>query len=180
MGNVDINLRNCISGERIVGEHIYGKDYSDAVKCSNVKDVFIKECVIIGGKEDVLDCNRYSENISLFQCMLVPTGLFVATIKGGSKNVSFVDCSIDGHGKEVDIDLGNWSDQSEEKATGVLISNCNTMDGSPIRVRVLNADKPVILNCNIEYAFPHPDAWYHDLCVRVFMFARKWLGLWAG
>ncbi len=118
---------------------------------------------IYGGAEDCVDINNQARDI-VVSSTFVPQGKFAATIKGGVHGVTLIG-TLWTRGSEVDIDLGNWSDQSSRKTTRVAL-NLETADGKPVRVRVLNAEKPIVVgDTRVEYIWPHPDAWYHRIVV---------------
>lgn len=97
---------------------------------------------IHGGSEDCLDVNNKCRDVIVGdeKTVWVPRGKYVATIKGGSHRVEVRGILV-GHGKEVSVDLGNWSDQSNDRTEGVYI-NLKTDDGSAISYRRLNATSP--------------------------------------
>jgi len=126
------------------------RNYSDILKLSHATNILVKDCVIYGGKEDCIDMNRYCDNIVVDNCRLASGGLYVATIKGGTKNVTFQDVIVTKHGKETDIDIGNWSDQSNEMTKNITLDNVTSTDGKPVRVRVLWADRPLVIGGNVK------------------------------
>lgn len=123
--------------------------FSDTLKFSKVEYAKAQSCVIWGCKEDCIDMNRYCNNIIVEDCVLIPSGKFGVTIKGGTRNVVLRDVTFHGHGKEVDIDIGNWSDQSAEMTTGITLSNVKSDDGRPVVVRVLWGDDPNVIGGNV-------------------------------
>jgi len=119
--------------------------FNDALKLSNCYDTTLTAATVYGGSEDVLDINR-GANLYVYIKKAMPRGKYVATIKGGAENITIkIDCLI-GHGKETDFDLGNWSDQEPLKRTKKVYLDITTSDGSPVKVRVLHAWKPILLN----------------------------------
>ena len=147
--------------------------WSDTVKItSGCADFKLTADAIYGGKEDCVDINNRCVGIEVV-ANFHPQGKYVATIKGGVRGV-LLKGILNGHGKEVDIDLGNWSDQSSQKTQGVKL-DLVAYDQSPVTVRVLNAEKPVLVPGSgpYRYVFPHPDAWYHGLAVWFFFKFRK-------
>ena len=125
-------------------------DYNDILKLSHATNTQILSSMIYGGTEDCIDMNRYCENILVQDTRLHPFGSYCCTIKGGTKNVILKNIVLGGHGKETDIDLGNWSDQSSELTTNITLDNVTCYDGSPVRVRVLWADPPTVIGGNVK------------------------------
>ena len=143
-------------------------DWSDTIKItSQCTGLRLTADEILGGTEDCVDINNGCRDIkvtSLFHAQ----GKYVATIKGGAEEVTLSGI-VTKHGTEVDIDLGNWSDQSSAPVRGVRL-DLKSITGLPIVVRVLNAAKPTLAGAGpYRFAFPHPDAWYHGLAVWFFL-----------
>lgn len=135
-------------------------EFSDILKLSHAKNTVVRGCHIYGGKEDCVDMNRNCENILIENCTVYPFGSYGFTIKGGAKNITLRNVIFDGHGGEADIDLGNWSDQSMEQTKNVVLENVRTLDGSPVKVRVLWAEKPTIVDSNVKLlVIPKPIIW---------------------
>lgn len=126
--------------------------YTDALKFSHAERCLVERCDITGGSEDCIDMNRMCRDITISDSILRVNGHQAITIKGGSAGIHLKDLLIHGEGKYAEIELGNWSDQSMAKTTGVLIENCSRSDGRPVRVVVGRADNPTIIggNCVIN------------------------------
>lgn len=124
--------------------------YSDTLKFSCCQIVKVHDCKIVGGNEDCIDMNNLCSNLDVTNCELESRGKYVMTIKGGTTDVLVSDTCILAHGSETDIDLGNWSDQSEAETKRVILSNVFAQDGQPVRVRVLWAEKPLVIGGNVK------------------------------
>ncbi len=125
--------------------------YHDTIHVSHGVNVAILNSEIPGGTEDCVDLNNNSANISVISCGVHPNGEYGFTIKGGTHDVKLHDVIFRSHGKTVDIDLGNWSDQNtKDKTKRVTLENLTSTDGSPVRVRVLWADKPTVIGGNVK------------------------------
>lgn len=123
---------------------------SDTLKFSNCTNFTVERCEIVGGKEDCIDMNRGSLGY-VTNCNLRPTGNFAMTIKGGFKDLVLENIILDSHGKEVDIDLGNWSCQGKWAWTsGIILKNVTAADGKPVIVRVLWASSPKVIGGNVK------------------------------
>lgn len=179
----DLNLTNYYDTDNnsdvvvsMVGFPITKPWWSDTVKitsgCRNFKYTARE---IYGGKEDCVDVNNKARIISLFVTNWHPQGKYLATIKGGAYSVA-LHGDVQSHGTEVDVDIGNWSDQSNEPTTDTILG-LYSQTGKPIKVRVLNGTAPYMINGTgpYVYAFPKPDTWYHKYCVWIFLTS---LGLW--
>jgi len=143
-------------------------DYEDTVKFSGWQDAVVEGCDITGGAEDCIDINRMCRDITIKDSILRITGNQAVTIKGGSSGISLENVVIHGAGKYAEIELGNWSDQSMAKTTGVLLHNVSRADGKPVRVVVGVADKPLIIggNCVINQKW--------SLLVKLYCMLKGW------
>jgi hypothetical protein len=108
---------------------------------------------VAGGREDVIDIN-HSNDCVVTLGVSVPRGKYLSTQKGGSFNNKLTVLHQIGHGSEVDHDYGNKSDQSDK------LTRCNTLntnsveDGSSPTVRIIRAEKPLVLGVAVSYKFP--------------------------
>lgn len=152
-----------IDGDRAFGTYEYGVidgsldgGYDDTLKLTKTRGVRVFANKIIGGFEDCVDMNVVEDCIVNCRAF-VAGGEYVATIKGGSRAVTLTGTIYQG-GRTVDVDLGNWSDQSQEKTRGVRLSLIR-IDGRKVKVRVLHAERPIFVNGpqNYTYAFPSPN-----------------------
>lgn len=139
---------------RIVGEDIVptdGVDWDDTLKFSHCTNSNVSFCTILGSSEDAVDMNRECENITLFENHIFTKGAYGVTIKGGSRTVCLQKCVFHGEPKSgYDIDLGNWSDQSDKLTVDVGLEDVTHVSGRPVRVRVLWAKKPIIVGGNVK------------------------------
>lgn len=146
-GTLDVNALS-ICGVRPVGDCIFGlidgSAGSDALKVTDSADGRIRVGQIIGGREDCVDVNNHAKGIEVVCELYEPKGDYVITAKGGSRDLTFAGF-VRGHGRVVDVDLGNLSDQSDDLTTGVRL-NLVHESGEPITVRVLGAEDPVFVN----------------------------------
>jgi hypothetical protein len=154
-----------IDGERIKPDNCL--DYDDVLKFSNVKYAVVTKSDVWGGKEDCIDMNRNCSDICINDSYLFPRGKYGMTIKGGTKNVTLRNVTFLGHGKEADIDIGNWSDQSQEKTTNIKLIDVIASDGKPVRVRVLWGDPPEVVGGNVKIVIVSP------VLVKIYRFLRK-------
>jgi hypothetical protein len=126
-----------------------GPEIADTLKfTSRLTNFTVYLNTVYGGREDCVDVNNHSENLHIYAKLWVPQGKYLATIKGGSKFIT-LGGKVRGHGKEVDVDIGNISDQST-KPTGPVYLNLTHEKGEPITVRVLNGEKPKFLNAQYQ------------------------------
>jgi len=117
---------------------------SDTLKVTASREVMVVAKRIVGGREDCVDVNNRSQDVSIYAEVFEPRGKYLATIKGGSRNV-MLRGGVKGHGSVVDVDIGNISDQSDE-LTGPVRLDLEHLDGEEITVRVLGGSRPVFVN----------------------------------
>jgi len=115
------------------------RQYNDILKFSNAKDCAAKNCIIFGGSEDCIDINRNCDGIHILNCRLSPYGKQGITIKGGVKNVTIEKVVFTTTPTNVEIELGNYSEQSDEPPTNIQLVNVERLDGGVVRVKCLNA-----------------------------------------
>lgn len=113
---------------------------------------------VTSGQEDCIDINNQCEHLTLRVEKLIFQGAMGVTIKGGSRHIiiSANDCL--GHGKETDVDIGNWSDQSSEPTTDVTL-DIRRLDSDCTYVRVINGQRPVFEVGSGPYKFVFPWPW---------------------
>lgn len=141
------------------------KKYSDLLKFSNRQNVVVINCTIYGGKEDCVDINRLCENIRFFRCRFIIRGKRAMTIKA-SGEVGLKDCVIEGHGKNHDIQLGNYTHTGNVKTYNIHLENVTATDGKPVIVNVMNSQKPKVIGGNVKVTVMFPLFW------RVYFFLR--------
>lgn len=115
---------------------------TDTIHCSGAYGATLTASSIIGGSEDCIDFNNTSHDLAIKVEYLESGGKYVSTIKGGSYRI-YLGGVIHLHGSEVDVDLGNWSDQSSALTMAVTL-DLKSSDGSPVTYRILNASKPIL------------------------------------
>lgn len=127
------------------------KGVTDALKISGVKRLRVVVGVLDGrgATEDAVDIN-HSHDVELVVSDLYAGDRYCATIKGASTNIKIVVVCQHGHGSETDYDYGNFSDTDNGKTTGCTLAIGNN-DCSDVRVRVLSADKPTLIDVGPEY-----------------------------
>lgn len=133
---------------------------SDTLKITDCSDGEVRARKVFGGREDCVDVNNKCSNIFILAELFVPKGKYLATIKGGSSNIT-LQGDVSGHGSEVDIDIGNVSDQSDN-LTGPVKLCLRHIAGDSITVRCLGGARPLILNPDVQQykiVFEVPGFW---------------------
>lgn len=164
----DIVVRDLVVDPRLEG--LDPASYDDLLKFSNAVSISIENLVVDGNgeqRENAIDMNRNCMSISIKNARLVSGWQNAITIKGGCVSIHLENVEIvPGHG-HCDIELGNWSDQSQFKTRGVSLKNVWRSDGEPVRLRVGNAEYPVITNCDIEYL------WFQSLLLKAYVAIKR-------
>lgn len=153
----DINYR-AYAAERDIfleNERIYPDNplsYSDILKFSNCSNVLVKDCQIVGGKEECVDIVRGDDYV-LQGLVLEPKGQAAIVIKGAVVNYKIIDCEFLSHGKKQDIELGQFDNYwtfGRKPTRGGAIVNVRARDGKPVKVVLWDAEKPEIINSNVK------------------------------
>ncbi len=148
---------------------------ADTIKCSTgLTNFSLRIGRVTSGKEDCLDINNLCRGVSVTSELWTLRGTMGITAKGGSSNI-YISGPMDGRGKECDVDLGNASDQSHAKVTGVQL-NLWRVDSGAVRVRVLNSDMPYEVPGSGPYTYVFPWKWtpFRSMVVKIFMEWRRW------
>lgn len=156
--------------DRIVGsEHAPRTPfaYDDALKfTSGLTEFTGRFGTVYSGAENAADLNNKCRNVNLSADRWMANGSkYPFTIKGGSESIVITGV-LDGHGTEVDVDAGNWSDQSNNWVK-LWTLGLKSLDGKPIVVRCLQAHAPYFMDGTgpYVYAFPSPYSWCHGIAV---------------
>lgn len=126
-------------------------DYSDILKFSNSTNCVVEGCTIHGGKEDCIDAVRGS-NYKIFNTTLIPFHNGI-TLKGSIDGVLLDNVLFDGHGKDCDIDIGQFDNYwwiGRAPTRNVTLNNVKSTDGKPVIVRLWDAATPIITNSNVK------------------------------
>lgn len=110
---------------------------------------------VTSGKEDAFDFNNLCAGVSVTAKKIILQGSMGITIKGGCRDIGVTCFDVVGRGKETDVDLGNWSDQSHDYVQRVSL-NLRRRDGSPIYVRMIASDQPSLVPGSGPYVFVFP------------------------
>lgn len=123
-----------------------GEVGSDALKISACRNIAVTAHRVVGGKEDAIDINNHCEDVWVAAGEIVPKGDYAITVKGGSKGI-IIHGVIVGHGKVVDVDIGNVADQSDNLTGPVKLCLWHD-DGTdePITVRCIGGPRPILMN----------------------------------
>jgi hypothetical protein len=119
------------------------KEYDDLFKCSNVDGLIARGLTIPASREDSIDCVRGS-NYLIQSCTIQGS----VTIKGAIDGFEINNCVISGT-----VELGqydNYWTRGRAPTRYVRLVNCCSPDGSPIRVKLWDAEMPVVQNTNLK------------------------------
>jgi hypothetical protein len=141
-----------IAGRLIPEKGVNALDYSDILKFSNCDGAVVDQCYIEGGKEDCIDAVRGS-NYTFKNCDLAPEKNGI-TIKGSIDGVNIENVTFDGHGKECDIDIGQFDNYwyiGRAPTRNITIKNVRAKrDGNPIKIRLWDSETPNIIDSNVK------------------------------
>lgn len=156
----DINYHDSLAdtdgmrlSDRTIDPRTEGKPlsmFSDTLKLSNTHNFVGTRLDIVGSNENAVDMNRTCKNVVLSNCQLRGGGQCAVVIKGGSSQITLQDIEIYEVRGSYDIELGGWSDQSQEITREVALVNVRRLDGEPVRVVIGNAEKPLVVGGNVK------------------------------
>ena len=119
------------------------KEYDDLFKCSNVNGLVARGLTIPASREDSIDCVRGS-NYLIQSCTIQGS----VTIKGAIDRFELNNCVISGT-----VELGqydNYWTRGRAPTRNVSLLNCCSPDGEPIRVKLWDAEMPLVQNTNVK------------------------------
>jgi len=119
------------------------ENYDDLVKGSNVSHLCVSGLTIPASREDSIDFVR-GKNYVVQHCIVGGS----ITVKGSVNGLSLYECAISGT-----VELGqydNYWTKGRAPTRNVSILDCTSPDGSPIRVKVWDAELPFVQNTNVK------------------------------
>lgn len=152
-------------------------EFDDILKITDCQDITVEvRGVLPGGREDCIDINNHCRNVTVWVSDgMHPNGNYAATIKGGSSDIEIIGKLLS-HGKVVDFDLGNHSDQSDNTTREVSLM-VESPSGDVITWRRLNATTPHLKpGQRWKRKFKLPGE-LRELVFKVYAFAKKHLRL---
>jgi hypothetical protein len=130
------------------------EDWDSAAKISNNKwPILVKHIVMAQCRENVIDINNKAKNI-IFHGVFGREGEVgdqVVTIKGGSGRITLSGV-IKSKGRNADLVIGNWSDQSTDKSYDIDLYGLYRLDDQPVSVILARVDRGSVklpINCKI-------------------------------
>ena len=150
-GTKDVNWRSFVgpqdNGRTITSEDWQApsnpKEYDDLFKCSNVEGLTARGLTIPASREDSIDCVRGS-NYLIQSCTIQGS----VTVKGSIDGFTLSNCVVSGT-----VELGQYSNywvKGSAPTRNVSLVNCCSPDGSPIRVKLWDAEMPRIENTSVQ------------------------------
>jgi len=119
------------------------KEYDDLFKCSNVDGLIARGLTIPVSREDSIDCVRGS-NYLIQSCTIQGS----VTVKGAIEGFELNNCVISGT-----VELGQYDNywfKGRAPTRYVRLVNCCSPDGSPIRVKLWDAELALIAGTSVK------------------------------
>ena len=119
------------------------QDYDDLFKCSNVSNLTATGLTIPASREDSIDCVRGS-NYLIQSCTIQGS----VTIKGAIDGFELNNCVISGT-----VELGQYDNywvKGRAPTRNVRLINCCSPDGSPIRIKIWDAELSLITGTSVQ------------------------------
>jgi hypothetical protein len=119
------------------------ENWDDLVKCSNCTGLVISGLTIPASREDSIDCVRGS-NYLIQSCTIQGS----VTVKGAIEGFELNNCVISGT-----VELGQYDNywvKGRAPTRYVRLVNCCSPDGSPIRVKLWDAEIALIAGTSVK------------------------------
>ena len=119
------------------------ENWDDLVKCSNVDGLTARGLTIPASREDSIDCVRGS-NYLIESCTIQGS----VTVKGAIEGFELNNCVISGT-----VELGQYDNywfKGRAPTRYVRLVNCCSPDGSPIRVKLWDAEIALIAGTSVQ------------------------------
>ena len=119
------------------------ENWDDLVKCSNVEGLTARGLTIPASREDSIDCVRGS-NYLIQSCTIQGS----VTVKGAIEGFELNNCVISGT-----VELGQYDNywfKGRAPTRYVRLVNCCSPDGSPIRVKLWDAEIALIAGTSVQ------------------------------
>jgi hypothetical protein len=119
------------------------ENYDDLFKCSNVSNLTATGLTIPASREDSIDCVRGS-NYLIQSCTIQGS----VTVKGAIEGFELNNCVISGT-----VELGQYDNywvKGRAPTRYVRLVNCCSPDGSPIRVKLWDAEIALIAGTSVK------------------------------
>jgi hypothetical protein len=108
-----------------------------------VNGLIARGLTIPASREDSIDCVR-GKDYSFQSCTIEGS----VTIKGAISGLELTNCVISGT-----VELGqydNYWTKGRPPTRNVILSNCTSPDGSPIRIKIWDGEVPFTPNSNVQ------------------------------
>lgn len=111
------------------------KQWDSILKVSGAVDLYVADARIAQGKENAIDINNRAAHLDITGDIGITgvEGEQVITIKGGSSHVTIAGV-VHSRGRDCDIEIGAWSDQSTEVTHTIGLSRLRHATGRPLTV----------------------------------------------
>ena len=150
-GTSDVNWRSFVgpqdNGKLVTSEDWQApsnpKEYDDLFKCSNVSSLTATGLTIPASREDSIDCVRGS-NYLIQSCTIQGS----VTIKGAIDGFELNNCVISGT-----VELGQYDNywvKGRAPTRNVRLVNCCSPDGSPVRIKIWDAELSLIAGTSVK------------------------------
>ncbi len=127
------------------------KAWSDTIKVQKCFNVLFDRFFVYGSTEDCVDVGMLTNWCTFHEFKVRPTGMYVVTCKGSSSHNYFLGWQLQGHGKAVDFEFGNWHSYNFERSIDNCIKDCYATDGKPITYCYRWGCRPIIVNTKAKH-----------------------------
>lgn len=119
------------------------REWDDLFKCSNVSGLTAAGLTIPASREDSIDCVR-GNAYSIQSCTIQGS----VTVKGAIDGFNLYNCVISGT-----VELGQYDNywvKGRAPTRNVRLVNCCSPDGSPVRIKIWDAELSLIAGTSVQ------------------------------
>jgi len=156
--SIDVNYEShvnetdaVIRDRTIPADGVKPLEYSDILKFSNCHNITVTNCTISGGKEDCIDAVRGNQyDINNTTLSPVYNGI---TLKGSIDTIEIDNVGFTKHGTDCDIEFGQFDNYwyiGRKPTRNITIKDTNAYDGKSLKVKLWDAEEPVVFNSNVK------------------------------
>ena len=128
-------------------------EFDDNLKCSNVVGLTVRDIVVLDSREDSIDCVRGKDY--LFEKVVSHGSI---TAKGSIDGLTLSECTVSGT-----VELGQFDNYwypGRPPTRNVALLNVYSPEGNPVRVKLWDAETPLIINTKVKITRIPKVIWY--------------------
>jgi hypothetical protein len=141
-------------------------DWNDTMKVWKCWGTYFERFEVLGSTEDCVDVGQASSFCTFDKFVVEPTGKYGFTIKGGSDHNNFFNITFRGHGRDVDIEIGNWHSFNFDRSKHNFFNRVKAVDGRPVTYCYRLGCKPTFFASDVKHL------WWRSIGLTVYWWAK--------